>query len=172
MTEHWIFPKIGLTQYWIAHQKKLLNWPALLAWIISIAVAMVLWLSDTLHLFFLLIPVAILTFVLYLLFAALAGAKKVAPESAPDQAASTPAPAAETSRPAANPLQTHHWIWGGFALAALIACFWMPLQVFLGGMDNYDSNMTFFKKWLILPTLVYFIAGTAWRILRERETEL
>ena len=29
LTEHWIFPRLGLTQYWAYHQGKALNWPAL-----------------------------------------------------------------------------------------------------------------------------------------------
>jgi NCS1 family nucleobase:cation symporter-1 len=40
--EHWIFPKVGLTQFWASRKKLLVSWPALLSWGIAIAVAMVI----------------------------------------------------------------------------------------------------------------------------------
>jgi len=29
--------------------------------------------------------------------------------------------------------------------------------------------MDWFKKWLIIPTLVYFLTGTIWQITRKKE---
>ena len=38
LAEHWLFPRLGLTRYWAHYQGKALNWPALVAWVGSIAV--------------------------------------------------------------------------------------------------------------------------------------
>ena len=48
-TEHWIFPKIGLSRYWVSHQSRSLNWPALVTWIVTIAFAMFMWHQNLLH---------------------------------------------------------------------------------------------------------------------------
>jgi NCS1 family nucleobase:cation symporter-1 len=54
--EHWIFPKLGLTQFWVSRKKLLVSWPALLSWGIAIAAALVLERTGVLHLFFLFVP--------------------------------------------------------------------------------------------------------------------
>ncbi|MGH9510326.1 MAG: purine-cytosine permease family protein, partial [Terriglobales bacterium] len=36
VTEHWIFPRLGLTRYWASHRGVLLNWPALVSWTVAI----------------------------------------------------------------------------------------------------------------------------------------
>jgi len=174
-TEHWVFPKIGLRRYWVSHQNKSLNWPALLSWTISIAFAMALWWTDTLHLFFLFIPVYFLSVILYIVLARLAGAKQGF--STEDVVTPTPQPYTSESysdsadvpvdrNKAAN---VHHWFTGAIALITLLVCLWMAIHVFLSGMENYTANIAFFKKWLICLTLIYFIASTYWRIQRERQ---
>jgi cytosine permease len=170
LTEHWVFPRIGLTRYWAHYRNKLLNWPALVAWVAGMALALALYLTDTLHLFFLFVPVYLLTVLLYIVLAALAGAKE--PHAATTDAVTRPewtapagAHAASLTEPSAAggaPL----WISGAIALAALIACVAMPLGVFLCGTERYADNLAWFKKWLMLPTLVYFIAGTFWQLRR------
>jgi cytosine permease len=160
-TEYWIFPKIGLQQYWVSHQNRLLNWPALLAWMIAITVATILWYTDVLHLFFLFIPVWFLSTGLYIVLAAIGGAKEgVSQESV------TPGPPIEVATEdrlagtVENKIYSRKTLCGAVALAALIICLWMPLQVCLAGIDDYDANLAFFKKWLILPSALYFLAAT------------
>jgi NCS1 family nucleobase:cation symporter-1 len=60
----------------VLYRAGLANWPALISWVISIIVAYILWSSGTIHLFFLFVPVWLLTSVLYLSLSPIAGAGK------------------------------------------------------------------------------------------------
>lgn len=80
-TEHWVFPKIGLTRYWVSRQNRLSSWPAMLSWAIAIAVSVTLERTGTLHLFYLFVPIWLLTMVLYIVFAWLAGAAMTKPDN-------------------------------------------------------------------------------------------
>ena len=161
-TEHWIFPRIGLTRYWASYRQLAINWPALIAWVVAIAVAIALWQTGTLHLFFLFLPVYFLTSVLYILLARQAGAAETYPEESFQ--ADTPATqAAVASAPAASRADSGRairWISGLIALAALAACLIMPIRVFTGGVEGYAANLAALRTWLIVPTLIYFVAGT------------
>ena len=81
VTEHWIFPRIGLTRYWASSKGLLLNWAALIAWVVAIAFALLLERTGTLHLFFLFLPVYLLTSLLYIGLASIEGARGAAGES-------------------------------------------------------------------------------------------
>lgn len=70
---------------------------------------------------------------------------------------------AASAAPAASPTgsgRAIRWISGLIALAALAACLIMPIRVFTGGVDNYAVNLASTRTWLIVPTLIYFVAGT------------
>ncbi|MBZ0255838.1 hypothetical protein K8I31_07230 [bacterium] len=64
--EHWIFPMIGLKQYWAEERGVLINWPALITWV---AVLLTCWFPMGwigLHLFFRWLPGYILALGLYI----------------------------------------------------------------------------------------------------------
>jgi len=170
LTEHWLFPRFGLSRYWLSGKNLSLNWPALVSWAVSITVAMVLWTTGTIHLFFLFVPVYILTAVLYISLAAVAGAKEVFPEKTGDIAGvpTRAAPEVNASPPTANGNSSIVWFSGVLALSALLACLIMPIWVFMSGTESYAEHLVWFKKWLILPTVIYFVSGTTWQILRDR----
>lgn len=164
--EHWIFPRIGFTQFWAAKKKLLVSWPALASWAIGMVVAFLLERTQTLHLFFLFVPVWILTSVLYILFAAMAGARETLPEleEAPP-AAERPAPP-----PAALPVKKYDmlfWTAGIIALISLAICIGWPIWMFLMDADKFPARCVLFKMFLIWPTLLYFISGTLWYIKYE-----
>ncbi len=163
VTEHWIFPRLGLTRYWASHRKLLLNWPGLVAWVVSLSVGLALERAGVLHLFFLFLPVYVLTSLLYIVLASLAGARQRYPEPAESRAAATaprrPAPAAD--RP--NPLV--EWVSGLVAAASLVACLVMAIGVAGAGGADFAGSLAAFHGRLILPTLIYFVSGTIF--LRE-----
>ena len=64
--------------------------------------------------------------------------------------------------------RTLPWIPGLVALAALAACRAMALRGMLGERADYAANLAWFKQWLIVPTLVYFISATAFQVRRKR----
>jgi cytosine permease len=166
--EHWIFPKIGLSRYWIEKKGSLLNWPALAAWVISIAVAMLIWRLHILHLFFLLVPVWILTVSLYILFSLIAGAKTVYEKPEAVQEEVKESSIYEAVDKTGNPNTALLWITGLFALICLLLCFALPLRVYILGTDGYTDRMASLKNTLFIVTLVYFISGTIWYSIKER----
>ena len=75
VTEHWLFPRLGMTRYWSRYKGARLNTAALIAWVTGLVSA---WLLNRagLHLFFLLIPTWIVTTAAYLALAAIMGARR------------------------------------------------------------------------------------------------
>ena len=182
--EHWIFPKIGLTQFWVSHKKLLLSWPALLSWGIAIAVALTLERAGILHLFFLFVPVWLLTAVLYIIFASMAGARegprlagtKFEDEPAkeiPEKAESEPtASKSDVDVPAAQKIENSKdavlWISRVVTVVSLLMCLILPIWVYVTAGRQYEQNFATFKNILIWPTLIYFVAGTIWAIKRDK----
>jgi len=175
--EHWIFPKIGLTRFWVSKKGRTFSWPALAAWTIAIAAALILEKTGTLHLFFLFVPVWALTAVLYIVFASIAGAREKFPQEATQEPAA-PAPSPEYKEPSAAELYKFPpprpkpdpvvWIAAVVSLLCLAACLILPLWVYKAGTARYEENFTLFKKLLIWPSLIYFIAGTIWAVKRDK----
>lgn len=97
ITEHWLFPRLGLRRYWAEQRGRLLNLPALAAWAAGMALALGLYLSDTLHLFFLFAPVYVVTSAVYIALASFAGAARRA--AAPAAAAAPSAAHAPPREP-------------------------------------------------------------------------
>ena len=169
--EHWIFPKLGFTQFWVWRRKLLVSWPALLSWVIAIAAALALQRTGTLHLFFLFVPVWLLTAVLYIIFSAMAGAReKFAPEpeqTEPSYSEQTPSstqqPTEQTSK--RDPVV---WVCAIVALASLVVCLALPLSVYLSPSSSYVKNHAAFKGLLLWPSLIYFITATIWNIKRSK----
>jgi NCS1 family nucleobase:cation symporter-1 len=132
--------------------------------------------AGILHLFFLFIPVWLLTALLYILFASMAGAKDKFLEKPEEQIPGETARNQETVEPvvlpdwATKPKKTDPvlWISAIIALLSLAACFVLPIWVYTTGGEDYQQNFQFFKKILIVPTLLYFVTGTVWAVKRNK----
>lgn len=167
-TEYWIFPRIGFTQYWVARKKLKMSWPALASWVIAIAAALALEKTGTLHLFFLFVPVWVLTVTLYTLFAAFAGARETLPELEDDAKPRARQTAPETApKEISGANRRFVWIFGAIAACALLTCLALPLWVWIMGTQGYEDRLALFKSILIWPSLAYFISGTAYVIKRD-----
>ena len=170
LTEHWLFPRLGLRRYWVETAGKSLNVPALTAWGVGMVLALALHLTDTLHLFFLFLPVCLVTAVTYLLLAARGGAK--GGSGAPEPTARTPSAATDPYGAASKPADPIDRLLSGgsglVALAALLACLALPLSVYLGPLDEYAERLAAMQRWLIVPTGAYFVAAVSWQVRRMR----
>jgi len=155
LVEHWIFPRIGLQRYWAEQQRRALNMPAAIAWAVSIAMALALERSGTLHLFYLFVPTYLTAAVLYTVLASMAGARRVGagePQAARQPSFSDgPMP---MSQPDGRGKSRGGGLAGLVALAALVVCLVLPLAAGFG----YTSR-EIVRAWLIVPTIVYFVAG-------------
>ena len=167
VTEHWIFPRTGLRRYWATRRGGTLNWAAMLAWGLSMAFAIMLEQSGTLHLFFLFLPVYGFAMATYWCLAKAMGAgdaddpeQALQAEAASAAQATLPAPSAPTSLPAI--------LSGLIATAALASCLWLVYCLIDAPGDGYRDALPDFHSQLAIPTLVYFVAGTVFFSLRER----
>jgi cytosine permease len=178
VAEHWIFPRIGLTQYWSSRKRLLLNWPALVSWAIGLGLAATCWgvkvvteimvQNGTLqqpiqlvHEFFLVIPVWVVTTLAYIGLSAVAGARESLPEL-PEATPSVGSSHGDGPGPRPSPGIWHH-LSGGVALACLALCVVLPLLVLAERMKPQVL-----KSLLIWVTLVYFAGAITWISQRER----
>jgi NCS1 family nucleobase:cation symporter-1 len=165
LAEHWLFPRIGLTRYWAHYQHKALNWPALVAWVGSIAVGLALERAGVLHLFYLFVPVYLLTIATYIGLASVAGARVPAPTGATgipgvERRGMPPAPPS-VARGSAGVI-----IAGALAAIALVACIWLPLRMLSLDPGGVTAALPSLHAWLLVATLVYLTAGTAFYVSR------
>jgi len=165
--EHWIFPRIGFARFWATRGGRNVFWPALGAWGLAIAAAVTLEKTGVLHLFFLFLPTWALTIVLYTLFAAAAGARSAAPETADETAAAAPPRAAGAPVAPGRPRRPLEVALGTAALLSLLVCLAWPAWVLAQGAAGYEARHAFLRTWMIVPTLAYFAAGTWYAVLRD-----
>jgi cytosine permease len=170
--EFWLFPKFGLTRYWVLHKRLTMNWPAFLTWLIMIIFVMYMWTTKLLHPFFQFIPIWILSIVLYIILSKKAGAKisGVKDEDVfqkPVYIESEPGSVRNT-RWFSN-YSSMEILTGTVSMLALLACLILPLIVLMSNPQNYDRMFVIMREWIILPTVIYFLAGSYWRIKRENK---
>ncbi len=156
LTEHWIFPRLGWRRYWATRDGRSSNLAALAAWLGSLGVAFLASRSAGVHLFFLFVPAYASAGLLYLLLAAGSGARTPRPAdreagAPPMQRAAAPAP---RSRASSLPLLA------AVALLALAACLGLALWVSASEAAEYPARLAAMQRWLIAPTLAYFLAST------------
>ncbi len=161
ITEHWLFPRLGYTQYWAARRGMRLNVPAAIAWGAAVILALVLEGTGTLHLFYLFVPVYLTTMVLYVVLAGMMGAREPGRELVSEDVVRGVAPAAVTAARVSSPAS------GAVALLALVACVVLPVTVINGGMGGYEERLEWMKGWLLAATAVYFAGGILYQRGRE-----
>jgi len=186
VVEHWLFPKFSLRQYWADKKKLTVNPAALISWIAVLVICFPIeqFTGNAIrcpmeilgvHLFFRWLPGWFLAAILYIVLSALMGAKTASGESASElTGAQLVSGSARASAPPKKPqrqLGIKALIAGAIALLSLATCLTLGLQVFFGGNADpevYQTNMTHYKNWFIIVTIVYFIAAIAWTSQREK----
>jgi cytosine permease len=168
--EHWIFPKIGLTQYWVSRKGKMLNWPALLAWGITLAGAVIMWMLGFIHEFFLIIPVWLSSAILYVILSPFFGATEKLPELPAEEVpvGGTTAESAEAKVRPVKKKSIFYYVCGLIAVASLVICLGTAIWVAASATETYAGRLTYFKNALKYMTIVYFVFGTIWIFLKER----
>lgn len=168
VTEHWIFPRTGLHRHWATRKGHSLNWAALLAWSMAVALAIGLERGGVLHLFYVFLPVYGFAMVAYWLLAKAMGAGQDGlpnPDVPAESSTSGQIPATDQQR-ATNP-----WAYrasGVIAASALATCLWLGYCAMLAPDTGRSSALADLHAQLPIPTLIYFVAGTVFFTLRER----
>lgn len=169
--EHWLFPRLGLRRYWAEERRVLVNGPALVAWLVTVAACWAMGYVNV-HLNFRWLPGWFIAAFVYM------GLCRVWPGTARGLAAE-PKPAADRPAPQ-GPVKPEpsakregsgvaHWLFGGVALLALVVCLVLPLRVFLGDPGQLEANLVEYKKWFLVCSVVYFIGAIAFAAGRERQ---
>lgn len=167
VTEHWLFPKLGLTRYWNYYKRNTTNFAAIISWFSALFVAAALNYYLNVHLFFLVVPVWIWSTFCYLGMAFFVGAKQVYEEAEIFENQESNRKEAERRYLNYEPLDTTATeneqgsrisIW--VANLSLLSIVLISLGVFWGVSHNS------IKMWLILPTIVYFVFAT-YRIVTD-----
>ena len=174
LVEHWLFPRIGFSRFWFSDSGRLVNWPALIAWLVAELVCLGLWRSEVLHIVFIPVPGWLLTAILYTALAALAGARREGSgelQTEPPQ--STPVLAVTAS--ASHRLAESSWsavriVSGVVGALSLAVCLGLALWVGLMGEEGYDVRLVTFKSYLALASLVHLTAAAIW-VLRSEQTK-
>ncbi len=160
VTEHWIFPRIGFTRYWTTYSGRKMNFPAIITWGVSLLAGWYFESQLGLHLFFLLIPTWILTTVIYTLLAGRFGAKAHYPQAQPHEQELAERIESEKRYLAENRNhQESSKAWTTNRILSwlmLLICALMAVYLLVSGSGEFE----WFKSWLILPTLAYFVFAT------------
>ena len=164
--EHWLFPRIGFQQYWFTATGKSVSWSALAAWVIAITSALFMWYYEFLHMFFIAVPVWFLSAGLYLVFAAVAGAKTLKPVIQESQTSASTEPPSPVHVTLAKPA----WLRfvGVVALLSLGVAVFLPLWVLFAGVDHYEERLEPYYLWLGIMSVVHLICIACWVLVGEK----
>ena len=158
---HFVLSKRGT-----AHQVPAMwDAPALIAWAAGSLGAVVLWQTGVVHLFFLAVPAWVLSGVLYLVLAKKGNGGSSMPADAPGDSTVDSAPYRPLIETAASePEGTPSFVKaaGLVASLALATCVALPVWVLLASEAERASRIGPFKTWLLVASLIYFVAGSLW----------
>ena len=165
---HFVLRKRGA-----AHQaSSMWNAPALIAWAAGSLGAVVLWQTGVVHLFFLAVPAWVLSGVLYLVLAKKGhGSSPMSADTRSDSAADATRyrHLIETAPSGPEGTPSFAKAAGLVALLALLTCVALPVWVVLSSEAERASRIGPFKTWLMVASLIYFVAGSLWIYRRHSD---
>ena len=166
--EHQIFPRIGLTRYWLYYQKKEKSIPAIGSWIIGLIFGFGLNALDVISFYYLFLPTWVLTIVVYTLLSRAYGAKKAYPkeeeelkqwdEKVTEYQEEQYQKEEEQSNHNASSYQKPLNL---IALLSLAVTLFLAFKTFLGSSNvkEYEINKNLFYSYAFACTLIYFVAA-------------
>lgn len=166
--EHQIFPRIGLTRYWLYYQKKEKSIPAIASWIIGLIFGFGLNALDVISFYYLFLPTWVLTIVVYTLLSRAYGAKKAYPkeeeelkqwdEKVTEYQEEQYQKEEEQSNHNASSYQKPLNL---IALLSLAVTLFLAFKTFLGSSNvkEYEINKNIFYSYAFACTLIYFVAA-------------
>ncbi len=179
IAEHWIFPRLGLTQFWSSRKGQLLNWPALVSWLAGVGLAAAAWVAkdvydhEIVHEFFLAVPVWIVTTLLYIGLAAVAGARQKLPSPSAEASTTIILPAPRTESAGAAPLAAmENVLYYTSGLAAIGLLGWWVVGDLVGtlfaGGDDLAAAPSQLPQVLGPLQLGFFVSAAIWFHFREK----
>ncbi len=163
VTEHWLFPKLGLTRYWNNYRQNTINWPAVITWAAALLFAFALNRAG-LHLFFLLLPAWAFTMVVYTLLARMAGATEPFTTQVNAEVHSEQARKGreydflQQQRAEGNTRQSPlRKLFVAMSTGTLVLCLLLSVMAL-----NNQITLEEFRTYLTWPTVAYFAFAVLW----------
>ncbi|MGQ7246469.1 purine-cytosine permease family protein [Halomonas sp. V046] len=160
--EHFALPRLRIRPLWREHQGIDDNRPALITWVIGVALGATLIALPQVHLFTVFIPVWLTAFIVYPVLCRVMGANT---ESGIDYYAEAYGPVDPPELPGESaepnpPVRRDPWYFValGCLVVILIAGLWSWMGDPAGAVDYVET----FKMLVVPVTVVYFIAATLW----------
>ncbi len=175
-SEHFLFPRIGLTRYWAHYRNLTHSTPAVASWLAGLVFAFGLQALQVMSFFYLFLPTWIFTMALYTFWASRAGAAddytaeletdrkldEAIREMQAQQAIDDGQPVVDTTL-LSKALCVLAWTSLGLTLIlALVVMFGSP------DMVTYNKNVAMFYTWGFVFTIIYFV--TSYWALRRSKT--
>lgn len=161
VVEHWLFPRLGWTQFWTARKGLLVNWPAMIAWLVPLVLGFLAVGLGWIHLFFLFIPVWFATAILYVILAAFAGARQPLPPLAAVPRSKPPVAIDVPTRPATGTIARVRYVAAGIiAVLSLAGCLAAGFWIFWAGRDAARLSQAI--TWMYWLSAAYFLSSTVW----------
>jgi purine-cytosine permease-like protein len=184
--EHWLFPKLGLRQYWAEARKSYINMPALISWVVVMLLTFPIeqftggkvqspMALIGLHLFYRWLPGWFISAGLYIVLAALMGARVKEGEQAfvpvGAEANPQPAPANPSVTQKAQGRNPIFWVAGAGALLCLFVSLGIAIRVFMADPAQYDQVLGSFKQWFMAITVIYFVFAITWASQKSKDAD-
>jgi hypothetical protein len=172
--EHVIFPRIGLTRYWVTYRKLNHSTPAVVSWVAGLVFGFGLNALNVIYFYYLFIPTWIFTIILYTLLERKFGAAEKYPqeeEAERKRDAAIEEYQAQQALSEGEPVEDHSVlskVLRGISLAALVITLALAARVMFWSPDAsvYEANRDFFYRYGFVCTIVYFVF--AYWALRRR----
>jgi purine-cytosine permease-like protein len=172
--EHVIFPRIGLTRYWVTYRKLNHNTPAVVSWVAGLVFGFGLNALNVIYFYYLFIPTWIFTIILYTLLARKSGAAEKYPqeeEAERKKNAAIEEYQAQQALLEGEPVEDHSVlskVLRGISLIALVITLVLAARVMFWSPDGsvYEANRDIFYRYGFVCTIVYFVF--AYWALRRR----
>ncbi|WP_390620501.1 purine-cytosine permease family protein [Polystyrenella longa] len=173
--EHFVFPRIGLTRYWVHYRKLTHSTPAVAAWAAGLFFAFGLQAMEVMSFFYLFLPTWIFTIVLYTLLARRFGAAETYPaEQEADQKINEvikqmqDQQAIEDGKPLVDATVLSKTL-GFIAWTSLVLTLLLALVVMFRSPDmvTYEKNVAIFYTWGFVFTIIYFTTSY-WALRRSK----
>ncbi|QEG41024.1 purine-cytosine permease family protein [Roseimaritima ulvae] len=177
--EHMVFPRIGLTRYWVTYRKLAHSTPAVASWAAGLIFGFGLQAMQVISFFYLFLPTWLFTMAVYTVLARWYGAGKTYPAEQEAERKQNEAIKAMQTKQAdseGHPVADHSL---GSKLLRALARTCLVLTVILAllvtfrspDMVSYSENASIFHFWCFVFTITYF-ASAYWALRRRKALQV
>lgn len=173
--EHFIFPKIGLTRYWVYYKKIITSKAAIISWIAGLVLGFGLNALNVMSFYYLFIPTWFFTVILYTILAKYGGARdnydKEIKEEKQLQADIVTYQEEKAKDEKTQPKDTSifSFILNTMSIICLIIIIVFASVTMFGSpdMETYEINKVMFNKYAFISTIGYFVFAY-WALRRKK----